>query len=123
MTRRTIWSASVGVAVVCALVTAGAEQRREPAARPAPAAKVDPRLEALKKQAVADVESMRDFTQQMVDMVFSFGELGFQEFETQKYLTGILEKEGFTIERGGAGIPSFWTARWGSGKPVIALGS
>jgi aminobenzoyl-glutamate utilization protein B len=59
----------------------------------------------------------------MVDQVFSYGELGFQEFETQKYLTGILEKEGFTIERGVAGIPTAWTARWGSGKPVIALGS
>jgi aminobenzoyl-glutamate utilization protein B len=66
---------------------------------------------------------MYDFTQQMVDSVFSFGELGFQEFETQRYLTGILEKEGFTIERGVAGIPSAWTARFGSGKPVIALGS
>ena len=71
----------------------------------------------------ADIDRMYDFTQQMVDSVFSFGELGFQEFETQKYLTGILEKEGFTIERGIAGIPTAWTARWGSGKPVIALGS
>jgi aminobenzoyl-glutamate utilization protein B len=77
----------------------------------------------MKKQAVADVESMRDFTQQMVDQVFSYGELGFQEFETQKYLTGILEKEGFQIERGVAGIPTAWTARWGSGKPLVALGS
>ena len=59
----------------------------------------------------------------MVDMVFSFGELGFQEIETSKYLTGILEKEGFTIERGIAGIPTAWMATWGSGKPVIALGS
>ncbi len=66
---------------------------------------------------------MYDFTQQMVDSVFSFGELGFQEFETQRYLTGILEKEGFTIEKGVAGIPTAWTARFGSGKPVIALGS
>ena len=58
-------------------------------------------------------------------MLFSFGELGFQEFETQRYLTGLLEKEGFTIELGVAGIPSAWTARWshGTGTPVIALGS
>ena len=56
-------------------------------------------------------------------MLFSFGELGFQEFETQKYLTDLLAKNGFTIEKGVAGIPSAWTARWGSGKPVIALGS
>jgi aminobenzoyl-glutamate utilization protein B len=66
---------------------------------------------------------MYDLAQQMVDSVFSFGELGFQEFETQRYLTGILEREGFTLERGVAGIPTAWTARFGSGKPVIALGS
>jgi aminobenzoyl-glutamate utilization protein B len=124
MARRSIWTVAAGCMIASALVTAG-EQRRAPAAKPAaaPAAKVDPRLEAIKKQAVADVEGMRDFTQQMVDQVFSYGELGFQEFETQKYLTGILEKEGFQIERGVAGIPSAWTARWGSGKPVVALGS
>jgi aminobenzoyl-glutamate utilization protein B len=59
----------------------------------------------------------------MVDSVFSFGELGFQEVETQRYLTAILEKEGFMVQRGVAGIPTAWTARFGSGKPVIALGS
>ena len=59
----------------------------------------------------------------MNDMIFSFAELGFQEVETSKYLTGILEKEGFTVERGVAGIPTAWMATWGSGKPVIALGS
>ena len=59
----------------------------------------------------------------MVDSVFSFGELGFQEFETSKYLTGILEKEGFKVERGFAGIPTAWIATWGEGKPVISLGS
>jgi aminobenzoyl-glutamate utilization protein B len=62
-------------------------------------------------------------TQQMVDQVFSFGELGFQEFETSKYLTGILRENGFTVTTNVAGIPTAWTARWGSGKPVIALGS
>ena len=66
---------------------------------------------------------MRVMTQQMTDMVFSFGELGFQEVETSKYLTGVLEQHGFTVERGVAGMPTAWTARWGSGKPVIALGS
>src|ERR1044071_3581839 len=66
---------------------------------------------------------MKVTTQQMVDQVFSFGELGFQEFETSKYLTAILEKNGFKIERGFAGIPTAWVATWGTGKPVIALGS
>ena len=76
-----------------------------------------------KSQVVKDVDSMSKQAQVMVDMVFSFGELGFQEIETSKYLTGILEKEGFKIERGIAGIPTAWMATWGAGKPVIALGS
>jgi aminobenzoyl-glutamate utilization protein B len=35
----------------------------------------------------------------------------------------MLEKEGFHVERGVAGIPTAWVATWGSDKPVIALGS
>ena len=94
--------------------------RRRPRRSPAGGAA---RLDALKRGIAADVDGMRVMTQQMVDMVFSFGELGFQEVETSKYLTGILEQHGFTVERGVAGMPTAWTARWGSGKPVIALGS
>jgi aminobenzoyl-glutamate utilization protein B len=83
----------------------------------------DPRLDRLKTEALTAVEGKAKLVQEIVDMLFSFGELGFQEFETSKYLTGILEQNGFTIERGVAGIPTAWTARWGSGKPVISLGS
>src|SRR5262245_6364276 len=107
-----------------ALVVMGASPRTQSgvATSPAPAS-VPPRLAAYKTEAAASIDGMYDLAQQMVDSVFSFSELGFQEFETQRYLTGILEKEGFTIQRGVAGIPTAWTARFGSGKPVIALGS
>src|SRR5882672_4183818 len=81
------------------------------------------KLDALKKELIAAIDQEKVFTQQMVDMVFSFGELGFQEFETSRYLVDILKKNGFTVEEGIAGIPTAWTARWGSGKPVIAVGS
>ena len=66
---------------------------------------------------------MQENIQKWNDSVFSFAELGFQEFETSKYLTDILKQNGFTVEHGVAGIPTAWTAKWGSGKPVIALGS
>lgn len=82
-----------------------------------------PELEALKAEAVKKVEGKAKLIQEMVDQVFSFGELGMQEFETSKYLTGILEQNGFKIERGVGGMPTAWVARWGSGKPVISLGS
>jgi aminobenzoyl-glutamate utilization protein B len=90
---------------------------------PAPVPQDEPRVAQMKKDAAADVEAMKDFTQQMVDSVFSFGELGFQEIETNRYLIGILKKNGFTVEEGVAGIPTAFVASWGSGKPVIALGS
>ena len=86
--------------------------------------KVTPEKEAsIKADLAGQIDAMKKQAQVMVDSVFSFGELGFQEFETSKYLTGILEKEGFKIERNVAGIPTAWVASWGSGKPVISLGS
>jgi aminobenzoyl-glutamate utilization protein B len=86
--------------------------------------KMAPDKEAsVKADLAGQIDGMKKQAQVMVDSVFSFGELGMQEFETSKYLTGILEKEGFKIERGVAGIPTAWVASWGSGKPVISLGS
>src|SRR5690242_3434418 len=78
---------------------------------------------SLKADLMGQIDGMKKQTQVMIDTVFSFGELGFQEVETSKYLTGILEKEGFTVERGIAGMPTAWMASWGSGRPVIALGA
>ena len=80
-------------------------------------------INTLKEQARAIVAANPKGVQEMVDQIFSFGELGFQEFETSAYLTGFLSKHGFTVEKGIAGIPTAWMARWGSGSPVIALGS
>ena len=86
----------------------------------------DPRIDRLKSDAARAIDHQAKFAQQMVDEVFSFGELGMQETETSKYLSGILEQRGFTVKRGVAGIPTAWTATWVSpagAKPVIALGS
>jgi aminobenzoyl-glutamate utilization protein B len=81
------------------------------------------KVEKLKADAALEVEKLATLGQQVNDMLFSFSELGFQEYETLSYLTSLLEKNGFKIEKGIAGIPTAWTATWGSGKPVIALGS
>ena len=96
------------------VTTATAQQRTA-----IPAAKLD----GFKREAIADVDGRAKFTQQMVDQIFSFGELGFQEVETSKFLVKILRDNGFTVEEGVAGIPTSWVATWGSGKPVIAVGS
>src|SRR5215207_1428357 len=102
-------AAIVGTALVAAVfvVEMSAGQAR-------PAALSNPKLEGWKRLAAADVDSMRELTQQMVDQVFSYAELGYQEIETSNYLTDVLERNGFRIERNIAGMPTGWTATWGS---------
>lgn len=99
---------SVLLSVGCALAQSDANSQKEA---------------GMKADLIGQIDGMKKQAQVMVDSVFSFGELGFQEFDTSKYLTGILEKEGFRVQRGIAGIPTAWMASWGEGKPVIALGS
>lgn len=84
---------------------------------------VDKKLAKLKAEVATNIDANAKMAQVMVDKVFSFAELGFQEVETSKYLTDILKENGFEIEYGISGIPTAWWAKWGSGKPVIALGS
>ena len=86
-------------------------------------ARNDAKLDAQKAEAVKGVDEMAKLAQEMVDSVFSFGELGMQEVETSRYLTAQLEKFGFKVTRGQSGMPTAWVATYGSGKPVIALGS
>ena len=81
------------------------------------------RIASFKRELIEDIEGRSKFTQEVVDQIFSFGELGFQEFETSRYLVNLLRENGFTVEEGVAGIPTAWVASWGSGKPVISLGT
>lgn len=93
---------------------------------PAAAAAAAPDANAgRKQQLIAAIDKDGKQIQVMVDTLFSFGELGFQEFETSKYLTAMLEKNGFKVDHGIDGIPTAWMATWsnGTGGPVVALGS
>src|SRR5260370_34187648 len=98
------------------LLGGGASSAQQASAAPA-------QIELFKTSVTNGVEARRKLAQVINDTVFSFGELAYQEFETSKYLTTLLENNGFTIERGIAGISTAWVARWGSGHPVISLGS
>lgn len=81
-------------------------------------------IEKLKSEVSVLVEENKKLSQVMVDKIFSFSELGFQEIESSKYLTGILSENGFEIEHSISGIPTAWFATWSNGDgPIIALGS
>ena len=55
------------------------------------------------------------------DAIWSYAELGLQEFKSSKLLADALEKEGFKVERGLAGMPTCFVASYGQGRPVIGL--
>ena len=57
-------------------------------------------IQKLKTAAIDLAQSHHKKTQVMIDKVFSFAELGHQEIETSKYLTGVLESAGFEVEYG-----------------------
>ena len=56
-------------------------------------------ISKLKNEVAQLVEQNHKQTQVMIDKIFSFAELGFQEFESSRYLTGILKENGFEISR------------------------
>ena len=80
-------------------------------------------LASWKSELAEAIDGRRGFTANIVDQIFSFAELGFQEFETSGYLVELLREHGFTVEEGVAGIPTAWVATWGSGRPKISLGT
>ena len=55
------------------------------------------------------------------DAIWDYAETGYREKKSMKLLADELEKNGFTVERGLAGIPTCFIATYGSGKPVLAI--
>lgn len=53
--------------------------------------------------------------------IWNFAEVGYQENKSSALLQETLSKEGFQIEKGVAGIPTAFTATFGTGKPVIGI--
>src|SRR5690625_601353 len=55
------------------------------------------------------------------DYIWDHPELRYEEYESAKYLSDGLEKEGFTVTSGIANIDTAFVAEFGSGNPVIAF--
>jgi aminobenzoyl-glutamate utilization protein B len=90
----------------------------------APAAAAAPPPPAKEKRLVLDWLSQPDVLARfgkISDSIWSYAELGLQEFRSSKLLVDTLEQAGFTVERGLAGMPTCFVASYGSGKPVIGL--
>jgi len=55
------------------------------------------------------------------DKIWEFAEVGLLEYKTSKLLSDEIEKHGFSVERGIAGMPTAFLATWGSGHPVVGV--
>lgn len=74
-----------------------------------------------KNAVVASIEKHRTELIKISDAIWAAAETAFEETESSKILADYAEKNGLTVERGVANIPTAFTATYGSGKPVISI--
>ena len=53
--------------------------------------------------------------------IWNYAETGYKEFKSAEQWASFLERQGFKVERGVAGIPTAFTATYGSGSPVVGM--
>jgi aminobenzoyl-glutamate utilization protein B len=110
---------SILVAILIAASTGRAFSQTDKDEAAPPATKVAPA-----KQHALDWLSRDDVRHRfgrIADAIWSFAELGLQEYKSSALLIETLEREGFTVEKGLAGMPTCFVATYGSGKPVIGI--
>lgn len=74
------------------------------------------------KQSVIDfVDANYSSLTAMSDSIWGYEEIAFREHKSADLLADYAESQGFTVKRGVAGIPTAFTAEYGSGSPVIGI--
>ncbi len=79
------------------------------------------RLARLRAAAHAHVDSEQQALFDLSNRIWRFAETSLTESKSSAALADFLEERGFRVERGVAGIPTAFTATFGSGKPVIGM--
>lgn len=70
---------------------------------------------------IALVDAREADTARVARQIWEWAELGYQEEKSSALLAAELEKAGFKVTRGVAGIPTAFVAEWGRGGPVIGV--
>jgi aminobenzoyl-glutamate utilization protein B len=84
-------------------------------------ASAQPSADQLKQGAFEFVDANEDRIARINDAIYSYSEIGFQETKTIALVTSTLASAGFEVEKGVAGMPTAYMARYGSGAPVIGM--
>jgi aminobenzoyl-glutamate utilization protein B len=78
-------------------------------------------IDALKNKAMAEIQLKYEEYKQTAFQIWNFAEVGYKEEKSTALLQQILGDNGFTVQKGVAGIPTAFVATYGSGKPIIAI--
>ncbi len=68
-----------------------------------------------------DLDSSKGEYSKMAMQIWEYAEMGYQEVKSSALLQNKLNKAGFTIQEGVAGIPTAFIAEYNNGGPVIAI--
>lgn len=79
------------------------------------------KLSKNKKALITSIEKHKSALIKISDDIWRAAETAFEETESSKILADYAEKQGFTVERGVANIPTAFVATYGSGSPVISV--
>ena len=80
-----------------------------------------PATERVSRALLTTLDAKAEHYSGIARQIWGFAEVGYQEVKSSALLQSELEQAGFRLERGVAGIPTGFTATYGSGKPVIAI--
>ena len=72
----------------------------------------------------AVVKSVDKHQQELIsasDKIWAYAETALKEYKSSKELADYAEAQGFIVKRGVAGMPTAFTAEFGSGKPIIGI--
>lgn len=67
------------------------------------------------------IDDKRALYVQLSDQIWEFAETRFEEYRSADLLSEAMEKEGFTVKRGIAGLETGFIASYGTGHPIIAI--
>jgi aminobenzoyl-glutamate utilization protein B len=79
------------------------------------------KLSPTKQSVVQSVDRNKDDYTKMSDAIWAYAETALKEYKSSKLLADYAEEKGFRVKRGVAGMPTAFTAEFGSGKPVIGI--
>ncbi|MFA5316054.1 MAG: M20 family metallopeptidase [Dehalococcoidales bacterium] len=78
-------------------------------------------LAEVKSEVIDEVAAQREQLVKLSLKIHSNPELGFEESQASKWLADYLADKGFSVENGVSGLPTAFRARYGQGRPAIAL--